>query len=248
MNSVSFPPALIDSLNNAKRVVALTGAGVSAESGVPTFRDAQTGLWEKYEPTELATPQAFLRNPKLVWDWYQWRREKVLAVEPNPGHLALVELAHLIPKFTLVTQNVDGLHQQAGSQDVIELHGSLMRAKCFDQHHIADCWPDDSECRPPVCPQCGSQMRPDVVWFHEQLPDKAINEALSVSQQCDVFLSIGTSSLVHPAAALASIAIQSGATVIEINPNRTPLTAEATYMLQGPSGEVLPDLIVAMRR
>lgn len=242
----AFPDTLVDSLKSAQHVVAMTGAGVSAESGVPTFREAQTGLWAKYDPTELATPQAFERNPKLVWQWYQWRRQKVLGVQPNPGHLAIVELARLIPRFSLITQNVDGLHQRSGSQHVIELHGSLMRAKCFGQNHVADAWPDDSTQQPPACVTCGSPMRPDVVWFNEQLPSAALETAFSAAQQCDLFFSIGTSSVVHPAAALATIALDSGATVIEINPNPTPLTAQATYSLRGPSGTLIPELVSAM--
>jgi NAD-dependent deacetylase len=246
MRHFDIPAVLIETLKNSQHVAAMTGAGVSAESGVPTFREAQTGLWEQYDPTELATPQAFQRDPKLVWDWYQWRREKVLSVTPNPGHFALVTLSQLFPRFTLITQNVDGLHQNAGSPDVVELHGSLLRAKCFDRNHLADSWPDDSLEQPPRCAICQSLMRPDVVWFNEQLPDNAIETAFDVARTCDVFLSIGTSSVVHPAAALATIAADRGATVVEINPNQTPLTARATFALHGPSGEILPELASAL--
>ena len=224
----------------------MTGAGVSAESGVPTFREAQTGLWETYDPTELATPQAFQRDPKLVWDWYQWRREKVLSVTPNPGHYALVELSRLFPRFTLITQNVDGLHQKAGSQNVVELHGSLLRAKCFERNHVAESWPNESPEQPPLCAVCQGLMRPDVVWFNEQLPTRALETAFDVARTCDLFLSIGTSSVVHPAAALATIAADQGATVIEINPNQTPLTTRANFALHGPSGEILPELVSAL--
>lgn len=243
MHGHSIPEALIASLTHARHVAVITGAGVSAESGVPTFRDAQTGLWAKYEPTELATPQAFGANPQLVWDWYQWRREKVLSVAPNPGHQALVQLASRVPRFTLITQNVDGLHQRAGSQDVIELHGNIMRAKCFDHHHLAHSYPENSPERPPRCTQCGGLMRPDVVWFNESLPPQALQAAAEAVEECDVFFSVGTSSVVHPAAALAFSAVRLGATAIEINPDPTPLTAEVTYALNGPAGEILPQII-----
>ena len=233
---------LIAILDRAQHVVFLTGAGTSAESGVPTFRDAQTGLWAKYEPTELATPEAFQANPKLVWDWYQWRREKVLAVEPNPGHQALVQLEKRLPKSTLITQNVDGLHQQAGSSNVIELHGNILRAKCFKHSHIAETYPEVVEDEHPICMDCGSLLRPDVVWFNESLPESAIQAAEQASRQCDVFFSIGTSSVVYPAAALAFNAAQAGATVVEVNPNPTPLSEVANFVINEPSGEALPEI------
>ena len=216
---------------------------MSAESGVPTFRDAQTGLWAKYQPTELATPQAFEREPKLVWDWYQWRREKVLEVAPNPGHYALAKLEKIFPKTTLITQNVDGFHQQAGSENVIELHGNIMRAKCYNHSHVAETYPETTNNEQPICQTCGSLMRPDVVWFNESLPETAIESADQASKRCDVFFSIGTSSVVHPAAALAFNAAQSGATVVEVNVNATPLTPTASFVLNEPSGEVLPQLL-----
>ncbi len=244
---MKIPQELINAIASAKHVVAMTGAGVSAESGVPTFRDAQTGMWEKFEPTELATPQAFQSNPELVWKWYQWRRELISNVEPNPGHLALFELQNLVSKFTLLTQNVDGLHQQVGNDEVVELHGSIVRAKCFDQNHMSLEWPDDSKQQPPVCQECGSLMRPDVVWFNESLPQEAIESAVAATSDCDVFLSIGTSSVVYPAASLAFSAVENGAVTVEINPNPTPLTTEVTYSLPGPSGEVLPLIIQALR-
>ena len=243
---MQIPIEIIEAIRGASRVVAMTGAGVSAESGVPTFRDAQTGLWAKYDPTELATPQAFQQDPKLVWEWYQWRRTKVLGVQPNPGHRALVELANRLEQFSLITQNIDGLHQLAGSQNVIELHGSILRAKCFDCHHLADEWPEDEFEKPPRCTECGSLMRPDVVWFNEQLPQDALALAADLANNCDVFFSIGTSSVVHPAAALAFTAVQRGAMVIEINPNETPLTPEVTFSLKGPSGEILPAIVNAL--
>lgn len=243
MAAPDIPSDLIESLKKAKHVVAMTGAGISAESGVPTFRDAQTGLWAKYEPTELATPMAFERDPKLVWDWYSWRRDLVKDVLPNPGHIAIVELSKRFPKFTLITQNIDGLHQLAGSSNAIELHGSILRTKCFENSHPLDGWPDDAHEQPPKCEQCGSLMRPAVVWFHESLPSDAIESAAAATNECDVFFSIGTSSVVHPAASLAFNAAENGATVVEVNPNETPLTPKVTYSLCGPSGEILPELV-----
>jgi len=218
----------------------LTGAGISAESGIPTFRDALTGLWSKFRPEELATPEAFLANPKLVWDWYAWRRQKVAEVRPNAGHAALAELQDRTV-LTLITQNVDGLHQQAGSRNVIELHGNIRRVKCFDNAHATERW-DEVE-GVPLCPKCGSMLRPDVVWFGEMLPEAAIADAMAAAADCDVFLSIGTSSVVEPAASLPVMAKQSGAVVIEVNPEPTPLSAMADISLRGPSGEMLPELI-----
>ncbi|MFN8455606.1 MAG: NAD-dependent deacylase [Anaerolineae bacterium] len=224
-----IPVPLIQIFRQAQCVTVLTGAGISAESGVPTFRDAQTGLWAKYSPEELATPRAFRRNPKLVWEWYAWRRELVSQAQPNPGHMALAELEKFVPTFTLITQNVDGLHQRAGSHNVIELHGNINRTKCFEEGVIIDAWPPTAE-TPPPCPRCGSHLRPDVVWFGENLPPQALEAAIKAAHTCDVFLSIGTSGVVHPAASLPFYALQTGATLVEINPDETPLTtAPITY-------------------
>lgn len=237
-----LPNKLIQALKNANHVAVLTGAGISAESGVPTFREAQTGLWAQYDPQELATPQAFYRNPKLVWEWYAWRRELVAKAEPNPGHLALAELETLVPQFTLITQNVDGLHQRAGSQNVIELHGNIMRTKCFDNGRLVTSWPQTNEV-PPRCPHCGGLLRPDVVWFGENLPHDALETAVTRAQNCDIFFSIGTSALVQPAASLPLEAIQAGTITVEINPQPTPLTPYATFALTGNAGSLLPTLI-----
>ena len=235
-------PDLISLLKKIGKVTVLTGAGISKESGIPTFREAQTGLWENYQPTELATPQAFQRNPKLVWEWYQWRRSLVTRAEPNPGHYALVQIAHNIGNFTLITQNVDDLHQRAGNQNVIELHGSILRNKCFEKGHLVDHWQEDGQV-PPRCPECGGRLRPDVVWFGENLPPNAIEKAVIAAQTAEVFFSIGTSALVEPAASLPHIAKQSGAVLVEINPDHTPLTSYADFALNGPSGRVLPELV-----
>jgi NAD-dependent deacetylase len=244
--SPAIPPALIEALRSAQDVTVLTGAGVSAESGVPTFRDAQTGLWAKYSPEELATPEAFRRNPKLVWEWYAWRRELVAQAQPNPGHLALGELEQLAPQFTLITQNVDSLHQRAGSRSVVELHGSLSRIICSAERRVVEAWAETGEL-PPRCPQCGSYLRPDVVWFGETLPQQALEAALEAAALADVFISVGTSALVQPAASLPVIALEHNAAVVEINPERTPLTRHVTYALQGPAGQILPALVKALR-
>jgi NAD-dependent deacetylase len=240
-----FSDELLQFVRTAVHVTVLTGAGVSAESGVPTFRQAQTGLWAQYDPHELATPTAFRRNPKLVWDWYAWRRELVSQAQPNPAHLALVAMAQLVPIFTLVTQNVDNLHQRAGRQAVIELHGNITRTKCAGDGRIIPTWPESDD-YPPRCPDCGHYLRPDVVWFGENLPRAALEQALEAAQRCDLFFSIGTSALVQPAASLPLLAVENGAVLVEINPDQTPLTQAADYALHGPAGEVLPALLKAV--
>ncbi|RMF02166.1 MAG: NAD-dependent deacylase [Chloroflexi bacterium] len=246
MAEIQFHPDLIEELHAAQHVVVLTGAGTSAESGVPTFREAQTGLWAKYNPEELATPQAFRRNPKLVWDWYTWRRELVAQAQPNPGHYALAELETLVPNLTLITQNVDSLHQRAGSHNVIELHGNISRIVCSKERRVVDTWPDTGDV--PRCPHCNAPLRPDVVWFGENLPQEAIYLAYKVSGDCDLFLCVGTSALVHPAASLPVAAIQNDIMTVEVNPNTTPLTPHADFHLQGPSGQVLPALVEALKQ
>jgi NAD-dependent deacetylase len=236
----TIPLELVQKLQVAQQVVILTGAGVSAESGIPTFRQAQTGLWARYDPTELATPQAFQQNPRLVWEWYAWRRELVAQAKPNPAHLALVQMQQYVSQFTLITQNIDGLHQQAGSQAVIELHGNIHRTKCFQQGHLVANWPP-TDAVPPHCPYCGGLLRPDVVWFGENLSNSVLELAYEASKQCDMFFSIGTSSLVYPAAWLPSIALQ--ATRVEINPQSTPLTSQVHFALRGSAAELLPKLV-----
>ena len=241
----NIPTKLIFALRNAKRVTALTGAGLSAESGVPTFRDAQTGLWAQYDPQELATPQAFRQNPQLVWEWYTWRKELISAAEPNPGHFALTKLENMVPSFTLITQNVDGLHQAAGSQSLIELHGNIFRTKCFQEDTIVDSWNENGSI-PPRCSNCGGMLRPDVVWFGESLQREALSAAQDYAQSCDVFLSIGTSTLVEPAASLPFLALQSGASVVEINTQQTPLSPQAHVVIQASAGKALPVLVQAI--
>ncbi len=238
-------------LAQASLLVVLTGAGVSKESGIPTFREAQTGLWSQYDPQQLATQQAFRRNPQLVWDWYQFRRRLVADAQPNPGHRALAELERLVPQVLVLTQNVDGLHQAAGSTAVVELHGNIGLTKCF-----ANCQGDptpvdeanwvDRDASPPRCPHCGAMLRPDVVWFGESLPTQAINRALRASAECDLLLVVGTSGVVYPAAALPQLAKEAGNTVIEVNPEPSGITLLADLFLQGPGGRVLPQLLQAL--
>jgi NAD-dependent deacetylase len=242
--SAEFDPRLVRALRGARRIGVLTGAGISAESGIPTFRDAQTGLWARFRPEELATAEAFRLNPQLVWDWYAWRRGLVAGAVPNAAHLALARLEGLVPVLTLVTQNVDGLHQRAGSVDVVELHGNLHRSKCFvEDVVIAEVQETDE--RPPRCPRCGAHLRPDVVWFGEALPPRALERAETVARECDLFLSIGTSGAVFPAAQLPLTARQAGATVVEVNRDPTPLTRVASFSLRGPAGGILPALVDA---
>lgn len=242
---MDIPPALIELLRNAERAVALTGAGVSQESGVPTFRDAQTGLWAQYRPEDLATPEAFQKNPKLVWDWYAERRVRANTVAPNPGHTALAEMGKRIPSFTLITQNVDGLHQKAGSRDVIELHGNIRRVKCSACGQVAVRWRENSP-EVPRCFSCGGLLRPDVVWFGEMLPAGVLEAAAAAARNCRVFFSIGTSGLVQPAASLAYAAKSRGAALVEINLEPTPLTPLADFCLHERSGQILPKLVWAV--
>ena len=236
---MDFPSSLITSLQNSQRIVALTGAGISAESGLATFRDAQTGLWSKFRPEELATAEAFRRNPKLVWDWYGWRREEALKAKPNPGHLALVEMEKRAPQFLLVTQNVDGLHARAGSKRIVELHGNLHRFRCFENN----CASDNFDVENGRCRSCGGNLRPDIVWFGEMLPADGLESAVAAAAKCDVFFSIGTSSVVYPAADLWRRAKEGDAIVIEINKDPTPLTPLADHSFLGKAGEILPALV-----
>ena len=228
-------------LRDASSIAVLTGAGVSAESGVPTFRGSN-GLWKQYRAEDLATPGAFARDPKLVWEWYDWRRSLIAQAKPNPGHYALAKAEARARKFTLITQNVDGLHELAGSRNVLRLHGSIWMLRCLD------CQSESEDRRtplpeiPPRC-QCGGTLRPGVVWFGEALPAKIWQDAEIAARHSDLFLLIGTSAIVYPAAGLASIAKSSGARVVEINIAESGLSDTIDEFLQGPSGELLPQLI-----
>jgi NAD-dependent deacetylase len=233
----------------AAHLVVFTGAGVSKESGIATFREPEEGLWAKYDPMELATPEAYLRDPLFVWTWYEHRFGKNAAAEPNPGHMAIAELESLRPNVSVITQNIDGLHQRAGSTDVIELHGAMNRFKCIHGRHAGFLFEDfaDQEQKPPRCPHCDDLLRPEVVWFGEALPAEAIGRAQQLSASCDVMLIVGTSGVVYPAAAVPLIAKEAGATVIDVNPEKDALSAQADIFLQGPAGEVLPALVAAVR-
>ncbi len=231
-------------LHSAGQVAVLTGAGVSAESGIPTFRDTMTGLWADYRPEDLATPRGFRRNPDLVWSWYRMRRLAVADARPNAGHQALAAMGRLVPGFTLITQNVDGLHARSGSRDVVELHGNIGRVKCFDCNRVAETFEDTDVV--PRCPACGGMLRPDVVWFGEMLPPQALERAQQAAAGCDVFLSIGTSNVVEPAASLPWIAARRGALVVVINmTDEGQQTGDRIRHLMGPSGEILPRLLRA---
>jgi len=246
--SLKLPEGLITALNNAGNILVLTGAGMSAESGVPTFRDAQTGLWEKLRPEDLATPEAFLDHPKVVWDWYQERRRNILEVAPHAGHFALVKMEQHFAQFLLATQNVDSLHQQAGSKQVVELHGNIMLSICSETgKSIDDEWIASSSDRPPVSPHhVNGLARPGVVWFGESLPADAMNRTTAAALECDICFSIGTSTLVQPAASLPFLALRSGATVVEINPLPTALSTEAHFSLQATAAEALPIIAAAL--
>jgi len=240
-----FPAPLIEALRSARRVAVLTGAGISAESGIPTFRDAQSGLWARFRAEDLATVAAFERDPQLVWDWYAMRRELVAAAAPNPGHVALAALAGRVPELTLITQNVDGLHQQAGSPEVLELHGNLGRVKCFAEGQVVP----EAEWvlggGVPRCPRCNALLRPDVVWFGEMLPAATFRRAERACREAEIVFSVGTSGLVPPAATLPVTAIESGAIGVEVNLEATYLGELFDYGLYGPSGAILPALVAA---
>ena len=228
-------------IDDAQSLAVLTGAGISAESGIPTFR-GPGGLWNNYRPEDLATPQAFARDPKLVWEWYDWRRQRVAAAPPNPGHRALAALESAGRAFALITQNVDGLHRAAGNRNVIELHGNLWRLRCLACGREEENRDSPLGELPPRC-ACGGLLRPAVVWFGEPLPAAAIERAVEAASHCDVFLVCGTSAVVYPAAALPQHALAAGARVIEVNLEETPFSQFAHLSLRGKCGELLPRMI-----
>ena len=229
-------------LKESNHLAILTGAGISAESGLPTFRDPLTGLWANFRPEDLATPEAFQRDPEFVWQWYIDRRKMANQVKPNPGHYMIAWLAERVPKLTLITQNVDGLHQAAGSPEVIELHGNIHRSKCFHYGHPIEVeLVDENSIKPPECPECGSLARPDVVWFGEILPEQELTEAVSAACSADLFLVIGTSGVVNPAASLSLTARNHRATVAVINPD-PGAAIRGSLFLKGNSGMILPEL------
>jgi NAD-dependent deacetylase len=225
----------------ANSVAVLTGAGISAESGVPTFR-GQNGLWREYKPEELATPEAFTRDPKLVWEWYNWRRELIAKARPNAGHKALVELEIRKRNFTLITQNVDGLHDVAGNGKILKLHGDIWRMRCIE---CRSNWPDRRAMLPKLPPHCacGGLARPGVVWFGEPLPEGMMMEAEHAVESAEVLLVVGTSAVVYPAAGLIPLAKSRGVKVVEVNPESTPYSDLVDCSLRGAAGEILPGLV-----
>ena len=248
MNTSTRPPDdVVALLREARHVVVFTGAGVSAESGIPTFRDALTGLWERFDVAELASAEGFRRDPELVWGWYEWRRASVMRAQPNAAHHAIAALAQHVPQLTLVTQNVDDLHERAGSEAPIHLHGSLFAPRCSAcglPAALPAGIPDEPEggrrVAAPLCRHCGGRIRPGVVWFGEALPEAALAEAFDAARSCDVLLSVGTSSLVFPAAQIPVEAHRAGAIVVQVNPNETDLDAIADFNLRGTAASVLP--------
>lgn len=251
---VVVPDEVVDAVRAARRVLVLSGAGMSAESGVPTFRDAQTGLWEEFDPSQLATAEAFRLDPPFVWAWYAWRMRLVRDVEPNPGHRALAELAGL-REVTISTQNVDDLHERAGSAVAAHLHGSIFALRCSD---CETPWEGEVELPaepteridPPTCPECEGDVRPGVVWFGEVLPEAdvaATEAAIEALEPGDVVLVVGTSGVVYPAAGYPAMARAEGATVVEVNPVDTEISDMCHHLVRGTAAQVLPDLVAALQ-
>jgi NAD-dependent deacetylase len=231
-------------LKDSKKIFVLTGAGISAESGIPTFR-GKDGLWKNYSATDLATPEAFNRNPELVWEWYRWRQDLITRAKPNPAHFALVELENLSESFLLLTQNVDNLHQCAGSKNVLELHGNIFRTRCLKCGSIDKI--DNAVFKPlPHCP-CGGLLRPDVVWFGEAIPYDVWTKALKFLNSADVAIICGTSGVVWPAAAIPEIAKNCGVKTIEINFELTPISPIVDISILGPAGKILPEIVKLLR-
>jgi len=230
-----------EKLAKAEKVTVLTGAGVSAESGVPTFR-GEEGLWRNYRAEELATPGAFARDPELVWQWYNMRREKLAPLAPNAAHTALAWLERKVADFTLITQNVDGLHKRGGSENIVELHGNIWRVRCTECGVIEENR-DVPIAIPPACGECGGLLRPHIVWFGEMLPEEALSAAYAALEGCAVLLVVGTSGLVQPAASMASVAGRGGAYVVEVNIEKTPNAASVDTMLVGRAAEVVPLIV-----
>lgn len=240
--------SLRERFRTAERAVVFSGAGVSKESGLDTFRGAG-GLWERMRPEELATPQAFRREPAKVWQWYGWRYDTAVGARPNPAHLAFAEWESLFPHCVVVTQNVDGLHRRAGSRNLLEVHGTILDARCERCHRVRDMGEALAESRqePPVC-ACGGRFRPNVVWFGENLDQSVLSRAASAAESCDLFVSVGTSSTVYPAAGLIEVAHRAGACFVEVNPEPTPFSDMADLRIAAPAGEAIPKLTEEIRR
>ena len=228
---------LAAAIREARTVAVLTGSGLSADSGLATFRDARTGLWAQYQPEDLASPEAFERDPDTVWQWYRERRQRVAEVEPSAGHRALAELEAQLPDLRLITQNVDGLHQRAGHRDVIEFHGNLLANRCHREGRIVSV--DDATDRPPPCPHCGGPVRPGVVWFGEAIPEAALEDATAAAEACGLFIAVGTAAVVQPAAGLAALARRGGACLAEVNSGDTALSADVNIRVRARAAEAL---------
>jgi len=237
--------SLINVLNYTKRVAVLTGAGISAESGIPTFR-GKDGLWKTYRAEELATPSAFIRDPALVWEWYDWRRGIIGSKDFNPGHEVLVVWEKFFPTFHVITQNIDGLHRKAGSQNVLELHGNIWKLRCMEEGIITENYSTPLGEIPPHCSNCGALLRPHVVWFGESLDASILQSAFALSSSCEVMFVVGTSAVVQPAASLPLAASEAGAILVEINPDPTPLTSYVNFSFRGKAGDILPKIDEAL--
>jgi NAD-dependent deacetylase len=238
---MEFSSSLIAAFDLSKKIVVLTGAGISAESGVPTFR-GEDGLWRRYRAEELATPAAFAADPKLVWEWYDWRRGIIGKAGPSPGHLAIAEMERIFPHFSLITQNVDGLHRRAGNTKLIEIHGNLWQLRCVKEGRVQEDYRVPLPEIPPQC-ECGALLRPHVVWFGESLNQGDLAQAYALIEECDLLLVVGTSAVVQPVASFPLIAKQRGAFVVEVNMDPTPLSSSADASLLGKAGEILPVLL-----
>lgn len=235
---------IIDALRKARSVVVLTGAGVSAESGVPTFR-GQEGLWRNYNPQELATPEAFNKDPTLVWEWYDWRRGLIAPLEPNPAHLAIAELEERSPSFLLITQNIDGLHKKGGSKQMLELHGNIWNVRCVAEGNVTENHDVPLQNIPPMC-SCGAMLRPHIVWFGESLDPHILHQSLQAIEACDFLIVAGTSAVVQPSASFPIMARERGATVLEVNMEPTPISSVVNSSLFGKAGELLPQLVASL--
>lgn len=240
----------VDAILSAKKIVFFTGAGISANSGIPTFRDKLTGLWEKHDPQRLETANAFRENPALVWGWYLWRRRQVSLAEPNSAHLSILRFANAGWEVSVITQNIDDLHERAGSKNVVHLHGSLMSVKCFGCHRPFELAPEQLQIaeerqliEPPRCARCNGRLRPGIVWFKEDLPEVAWRSAVRLVRECDLLISVGTSGVVMPAASIPERALAAGASVIHVNLEDVGLDGANEIMVIGDAGEVLPALL-----
>lgn len=243
---LTFSTKTVERLHSAESVVVFTGAGISAESGVATFRDQETGVWSKFDPQDLASEPGFRRDPVLVQSWYQDRQRKLATVEPNLGHIAIAEIESMNSNFLLVTQNIDALHQRAGSKNVVELHGNLTSDHCIECRKQSGLSFSDATTLPLTCQLCGGLIRPGVVWFGEMLPDGAMERAAAAASRCDVLITVGTSGVVYPAAALPELAHANGAYTIEVNVEPSALHRVMDDSIIGPAGTTLPRLVEAV--